>query len=153
MKRVLSLFLMFALMISMTPPASMAQSAGNITSQTQVYSPLPVTIVATCVTTACPTFILGGGLCTATLTVSGATTVNVVVKVSNNGGTSYFQIVPLVVGVAANGTITTNAIAANGFYSMGLATMNRVRLEVGTLTGASVTFKLVSSGNCISQAL
>lgn len=144
---------LFIMLLVLTPVQSVdAQSAGNFTSLTPVYSPLPVTIVATCATTACPTFTING-MCTAVLRVTGSTTINVVVKVSNDSGSNYSQIVPLVVGVAANGTITTNAIAANGIYSMTLATMNRVRFEVGTLTGASATFKLTSSSACISQAL
>jgi len=136
-----------------TAPPVQAQSAGNITSSTQVYSPPAVTISGTCATTACPTFILGGGLCTATVRITGATTIVSTVKVSNDGGANYSQITPLVVGVAANGTITTNNIAANGIYSMTLATMNRVRFEQGTFTGGPATLKLVASGNCISQVL
>lgn len=135
------------------PPAVQAQSAGNITSSTQVFAPPAVTLTTTCTTTACPTFILGGGLCTATVRIAGATTINSVVKVSNDGGANYSQITPLVVGVAANGTVTTNAIAANGIYSITLATMNRVRFEQGTFTGGPATLKIVASGNCISQAL
>jgi len=140
-------------MLSVPVQMAQAQSGGNFQTSTVIYSPPATTIVATCTTTGCPTFVLSGGFCTATLRVAGSTTINVVVKVSNDGGANYSQITPLVVGVAANGTITTNAIASNGLYSMTIATMNRVRLEVGTLTGASATFKLVSTGNCISQAL
>lgn len=129
-----------------------AQSSGAFTTLTPIYSPPAVTITATCSTTGCPTFTLNG-MCTAVLRVTGATTINTVVKVSNDAGSNYSQITPLVVGIAGNGTVTTNAIAANGIYSMTLAGMNRVRLETGTLTGASATFKLTSSGACISQAL
>lgn len=135
-----------------TVPRAHAQAGGALVTIPSVYAPASVSQSATCTTTACPTFILSGGMCTGTVRITGATTINVVVKVSPDGGTNYYQITPLVVGVA-NGTVTTNAIAANGFYSMTLATMNRVRFEFGTLTGGPASLKLQASQNCISQAL
>jgi hypothetical protein len=152
LRKIFIIAILLAVGIAMLPQPAAAQSSGAFTSLTPLFSPVATTITTTCTTTGCPTFIFSG-MCTGTIRVTGATTINVVVKVSNDGGANYSQITPLVVGVAANGTVTTNAIAANGLYSVTLATMNRVRFEVGTLTGASATFKFVASSGCISQAL
>lgn len=136
-----------------TQPVADAQSAGNFTSLTSTFNPPTQTLTTTCTTTGCPTFVFTG-LCTAVLRVGGTNSaINIVAKVSNDAASNYSQIIPLVVGVTTNGTITSNAIAANGLYSMTLSGMNRLRLEVGTLTGTNVTLKLTATNACISQAL
>lgn len=146
------LALAFTAMHFVTAPVQ-AQSSGAFTSLTPLYAPAAINATATCATTACPTFTMNG-ICTATVRVTGTNSAIVVtVKASNDAGANYSQITPLVVGVAANGTVTTNNIALNGLYSLTLPTMNRVRFEIGTLTGTNVNFKLVASGACASQAL
>jgi hypothetical protein len=86
--------------------------------------------------------------------VGGTNTAAVItVKISYDGGTTYNTITPVVVGLSTNGTVTSSIIQVKGVYSMTLLMANRVRFEVGTLTGTNVTIAPIFSSACTSQAL
>lgn len=151
MRKVISLLMIFVALAVINP----------IPAQAQFQNPSPIVItrgavanlVATCTTTACPTYTISG-VCTATVLVGGTNTAAVItVKVSQDGGTTYNTITPLVVGLSTNGTVTSSIIQVKGIYSMTLLTANRVRFEVGTLTGTNVTIAPIFTSACTGQAL
>lgn len=150
MRKVFSLITLAIVMFSWIPSQAQFQTPPiTVTSRGAVAN-----LVATCTTTACPTYILSGAVCTATVQIGGTNSAAVItVKISYDGGTSYNTITPVVVGLSTNGTVTASVIQVKGVYSMTLLTGNRVRFEVGTLTGTNVTIAPIFSSACTSQAL
>lgn len=152
MKKVISLLMIYAALAFLNPVPVQAQFQASPT--TVISRGAVANLVATCTTTACPTYILGGSTCTATVQVGGTNTAAVItVKISYDGGNSYNTITPVVVGLSTNGTVTSSVIQVKGVYSMTLLMANRVRFEVGTLTGTNVTIAPIFSSACTSQAL
>jgi len=150
MRKVISLLMIFATLFVFTP----AQAQFQVPPVTTISRGTVANLTATCTTTACPTYILGGTVCTATVQVGGTNTAAVItVKISYDGGTTYNTITPLVVGLSTNGTVTSSIIQVKGIYSMTLLTANRVRFELGTLTGTNATIAPIFSSACTSQAL
>jgi len=151
MRKVISLLVIYAVLAISSVPS---QAQFQVPPVTTTVRGAVANLVATCTTTACPTYILGGTVCTATVLIGGTNSAAVItVRASHDGGTTYNTITPVVVGLSTNGTVTSSIIQVKGIYSMTLLTANRVRFEVGTLTGTNVTISPVFSSACTSQAL
>lgn len=152
MRKVIALLMAYVVLAVINPIPSQAQF--QVPPVNTVARGTVANLTATCTTTACPTYVLGGTVCTATVQVGGTNTAAVItVKISYDSGTTYNTITPVVVGLSSNGTVTASVIQVKGVYSMTLLTANRVRFEVGTLTGTNVTIAPIFSSACTSQAL
>src|SRR6185369_700951 len=159
MRKVISLLMIFATLFVFTPVQAQFQTL----SPNFVYSPVAVTVMAICTTTGCPTFTLPA-VCTATIRLTGTNSaISIIVQVSQDGGTTFSPIVPVVPGIgltavlgavtATTGAMTQGGTGGAGLYVVQLPTMNRIRFIVGTLTGTNVVIKLVATNVCNAVAV
>lgn len=158
MRKIISLLMIFVALAVINPIPAQAQFQNP--SPIFTYSPAAVTVTATCVGAACPTFTLPA-LCSATIRLSGTNSaISVLAQVSNDAGANYSTIFPVIpstgvtspgvngVVTTATGAMTQGGTAAAGLYVVQVPTMNRIRFIVGTLTGTNLTIKIVGSSVC-----
>jgi hypothetical protein len=154
MKKVISLLMVFVALAVINPIPSQAQFQQP--SPNLIVSPAAITASATCTTTACPTFTIPAGMCSATVRVTGTNSaLSIVTQGSQDAAANFTNINVGVVGAGASSPVaalTTSIIVSNGLYFINVPTHTRVRFLINTLTGTNVIIKPVFTSACLAVA-